>query len=231
MKAIEKVIDISEREIGYCEKASNKNLDDKTANAGSANFTKYWRDIKAAFQGEPWCACFVTWVFVRAFGVDIAKKLLGHFPFVYCPTLASIGKSNNCLYSTPQPGDIVLFYRNGTYAHTGIVTSYRSGIVYTIEGNTSSGSSIVANGGMVCAKGYYLSNIKDSKFYRPPYSKYTERDIEDMTEAEAKKYISEQLAAKDEIINKMGQEIQELYSLHNKQNEDLWNIKCKIGME
>ena len=34
-------------EVGYLEKASNEQLDDKTANAGKKNFTKYARDMKA----------------------------------------------------------------------------------------------------------------------------------------------------------------------------------------
>ena len=35
------LIKIAAAEIGYKEKASNSNLDDKTANAGSNNWTKY----------------------------------------------------------------------------------------------------------------------------------------------------------------------------------------------
>ena len=34
-------------EVGYLEKASNEQLNDKTANAGKKNFTKYARDMKA----------------------------------------------------------------------------------------------------------------------------------------------------------------------------------------
>ena len=41
MKAIDKLIATAEAELGYLEKKSNKNLDDKTANAGSSNYTKY----------------------------------------------------------------------------------------------------------------------------------------------------------------------------------------------
>lgn len=49
----QKVIAIALAEVGYLEKASNEQLDDKTANAGKKNFTKYARDMKAvtgAFQ-------------------------------------------------------------------------------------------------------------------------------------------------------------------------------------
>lgn len=37
------------KEVGYLEKKSNSNLDSKTANTGSANYTKYWRDIKPEY--------------------------------------------------------------------------------------------------------------------------------------------------------------------------------------
>ena len=41
MTAIDKVIKIADAEVGYLEKKSNSNLYDKTANAGSNNYTKY----------------------------------------------------------------------------------------------------------------------------------------------------------------------------------------------
>ncbi|MEJ1494826.1 hypothetical protein, partial [Escherichia coli] len=75
-KAIEKVILIAKNEIGYLEKKNNSQLDSKTANAGSNNYTKYWRDIKPSYQGQPWCAAFVSWCFMEAFGQEKAKKLL-----------------------------------------------------------------------------------------------------------------------------------------------------------
>ena len=47
MNAVDKLISTAEAELGYLEKKSNKDLDNKTANAGSANYTKYNRDLKA----------------------------------------------------------------------------------------------------------------------------------------------------------------------------------------
>lgn len=41
----DRVIEVAKAEVGYKEKASNSNLDDKTANAGSNNYTKYARDF------------------------------------------------------------------------------------------------------------------------------------------------------------------------------------------
>lgn len=39
MTAIDKVIQIAEWEVGYLEKKSNSQFEDKTANAGSNNYT------------------------------------------------------------------------------------------------------------------------------------------------------------------------------------------------
>lgn len=165
-KNIEKMILIAKNEIGYLEKKSNSQLDSKTANAGSANYTKYWRDIKPSYQGQPWCAAFVSWCFMKAFGLDNAKKLLKHWPYVYCPTLGSLFTKN----ANPKAGDIVIFYHNGTFTHTGIVTAVIGDRFYTIEGNTSGASGIIANGGGVCAKNYLNSQMPGTKFCTPDYS-------------------------------------------------------------
>nr|DAM92205.1 MAG TPA: hypothetical protein [Caudoviricetes sp.] len=166
---IEKLILIAKNEIGYLEKKSNIQLDDKTANAGSNNYTKYWRDIKPSYQGQPWCAAFVSWCFMKAFGLDKAKKLLKHWPYVYCPTMSELFTLN----SYPKIGDIVIFYHNGTFTHTGLVTAVIGDKFYTIEGNTSGASGIIANGGGVCAKSYYNSKLPGTKFCTPDYSLVT----------------------------------------------------------
>ena len=165
-QAIQAVIDIATAEIGYLEKASNSQLDNKTANAGYNNYTKYWRDVYPSYQAQAWCACFVSWVFMMAFGLDTAKKLLKHWPYVYCPTLGSLFTK----YANPQVGDIVIFYRGGTFAHTGIVIKVDGDRFWTIEGNTSGASGIVDNGGGVCQKSYYNSDLPGTKFCRPDYS-------------------------------------------------------------
>lgn len=160
IEAINKVLSIAENEIGYLEKKTISQLDSKTANAGSANYTKYWRDIKPSYQGQPWCACFVTWCIEQSFGKDNAKKLLKHYPYVYCPTMAELFKLN----SNPKRGDIVIFYRNGTFVHTGFVTGVNGDKFTTIEGNTSNGSEIIPNGGGVYRKSYYNSKLTATRF-------------------------------------------------------------------
>ena len=166
MSAIDKVIKIAQNEVGYLEKRSNSQLYDKTANAGSNNYTKYWAEIYPSYQGQPWCACFVTWVLVQAFGVELATKLLKHYPYVYCPTMASLFSLN----ANPKAGDIVIFKHSGEFTHTGIVTYVNGDYFETVEGNTSGGSSIIANGGAVCAKSYYNSNLPGTKFCTPDWS-------------------------------------------------------------
>lgn len=165
-EAIDKVIQIATDEIGYLEKATMSDLDSKTGNAGYNNYTKYWRDINPDYQGQPWCACFVTWIFEKAFGKENAKKLLKHYPYVYCPTMSGLFTLN----ANPKVGDIVIFKYSGEFAHTGIVIKVDGDYFATIEGNTSSGGKIIPNGGGVYKKGYYNSNLPGTKFCRPDYS-------------------------------------------------------------
>ena len=51
-------IEKAKAELGYLEKRSNKDLDSKTANAGSNNFQKFQRDVQAG-NGDQWCQYFV----------------------------------------------------------------------------------------------------------------------------------------------------------------------------
>lgn len=216
MTAIDKLIEIAKNEVGYLEKASNSNLYDKTANAGTANYTKYWAEIAPSAQGEPWCACFVTWCFVQAFGKDMAKTLLKHYPYTYCPDMADLFTLN----ANPQRGDIVIFKNSGEFTHTGIVTSVSGDYFTTIEGNTSGGSTIIANGGGVCAKGYYNSTLPGTKFCRPEYN-LAETEEEDMAKIEElQAQISEMKASYDNIINTMGAEIE---GLKQKSYDDVIN--------
>ena len=62
------------KEEGYIEKATNADLDSKTDNKGSGNYTKYARDISACglmgYQGQPWCCTFQFWLEVQEFGLE-----------------------------------------------------------------------------------------------------------------------------------------------------------------
>ena len=166
MTAIDKIIEIARNEIGYLEKNSIGFIYDKTANAGMGNYTKYWQEIKPEWQGQPWCAVFVTWCFVQAFGRENAERLLKHYPFTYVPQIAELFVK----HANPKRGDIVCFYKNGVFAHTGLVTDVQGDTFYTVEGNTSGASGVIANGGGVCAKSYQNSKMTGTKFVRPDYS-------------------------------------------------------------
>lgn len=66
------VIKVTLAEVGYEEKASSANLDDKHANAGKNNFTKYgkWYGDNGAY----WCQQFVSWCFYRACVEALERK-------------------------------------------------------------------------------------------------------------------------------------------------------------
>ena len=177
----QKVIDIALAEVGYLEKATYDKLDDPTANAGSNNFTKYARDLakypfyNGSKKGAAWCDVFVDWCFVQAFGVDAAKAL------TYQPTNSAVNYGAGCKYSrdyfkskgrlfdSPEPGDQIFFYSKdkSSISHTGLVYKVDSEKVYTVEGNTSGASGVIANGGGVFKKSYSLTYNRLAGFGRP----------------------------------------------------------------
>lgn len=166
---IDKVLAIAEAEEGYLEKKSNSQLDSKTANAGNNNYTKYARDLFPSLQGMAWCAMFVVWCFCKAFGNETAKKMLGGLS-ADCDEVAEQYKSMGRWYKSPKVGDQILFIKNGNdYYHTGLVYKVDSSKVFTLEGNTASGSAVIPNGGAVCKKSYSLSDPKIGGYGRPKY--------------------------------------------------------------
>ena len=177
---VEKVLEIAKAEVGYLEKACNMNLDSKTANAGKMNYTKYARDLdkisgfyNGKKQGFAWCDCFFDWLMIQAYGVENAKRLL-------CQPAKSLGagckysmnyyKSKGQLYTSPKIGDQIFFKNSsGEVCHTGLVYNVDKSYVYTIEGNTSTASGVVANGGGVCEKKYKLNYNRIAGYGRPKY--------------------------------------------------------------
>ena len=171
MKSIDKLLNVAKNEIGYLEKRSNIQLDSKTANAGSSNYTKYARDLYPSLQGQPWCDMFVDWCFVQAFGRVAAQQLLGGGFSAYTPTSAQYYKTKGQYHKdSPQPGDQIFFKNSQRICHTGIVYEVTMTKVRTIEGNTSDGSEVVANGGAVCCKEYSLDNSRIDGYGRPDWS-------------------------------------------------------------
>lgn len=178
----EKVIQIALDEVGYLEKKSNSQLDDKIANAGANNYTKYARDLdkisgfyNGKKNGYPWCDVFADWCFVTAFGVDKAREMLNQPSKSLgagCGYSAKYYKNKGRFYTkNPKIGDQIFFWNSNKteVAHTGLVYNVDSTYVYTVEGNTSASSGVVDNGGAVEKKKYKLSYNRIYGYGRPDY--------------------------------------------------------------
>lgn len=167
------VVNIALAEVGYREKASNASLDDKTANAGSANWTKYARDLAAAGyyngnkNGYAWCDVFVDWCFFKAYGAVEGQR-------IQCQT-GQLGAG--CIYSAqyfqqqgrydknPKVGDQVFFQTGGQIGHTGVVVEVTASTIVTVEGNSSD---------QVKKNTYNRSNSYIAGYGHPLYSESTE---------------------------------------------------------
>ena len=180
-RTVDKVLAVAEAEIGYLEKKSKSDLYDKTANAGRNNYTKYAYEFDTKYtgfyngkkNGFAWCDMFVDWCFVTAFGVEDALYLLGQ-PKKSCGAGCKFSsdyyKKMKLFFKTPVVGDQIFFQNTkGEVVHTGLVYKVDSKYVYTIEGNTSSASGVVANGGAVAKKKYSITNTKIYGYGRPRY--------------------------------------------------------------
>lgn len=110
---------------------------------------------------------------VKAFGVENAKRLL-------CQPDKSLGagceysmryyKNHGRFRTSPTVGDQIFFKdSSGIACHTGIVYAVDKSYVYTIEGNASSTSGVIANGGGVCKKKYKLNYERIASYGRPKY--------------------------------------------------------------
>jgi len=189
MSNISKVIDIALAEVGYLEKKTNSQLDSKTANAGYGNYTKYARDLdnisgfyNGKKNGYAWCDIFVDWCFVQAFGTEKALELLCQpkkSTGAGCEFSMNFYRKKGHLYSCPKIGDQIFFQENGEISHTGLVYKVDSSRVYTIEGNTSSASGVVANGGCVAKKSYSLNSNYIAGYGRPNYEDNSDIDDSD----------------------------------------------------
>ncbi len=199
MSEKDKVIDIALNEVGYVEKATNSNLDSKTGNAGSGNYTKYARDLdKINFYNGPkngyaWCDVFVDWCFYKAFGKERALELTCQpekSTGAGCGFSMNFYRAHSQFYAKPKEGDQIFFTDETSIYHTGLVYKVDSSKVYTVEGNTSNVNYVDGNGGKVCKKSYPLGASCIAGYGRPKYDKTTiEVDIEEEEKEEPKKHI------------------------------------------
>lgn len=149
----QQVIKVAESQIGYLEKASNSQLDDFTANAGSNNYQKYGRDLYNAGyyngnkNGYEWCDQFVDWCFWIAADKNkvVAETCQCQYGFTGgagCTNSRAYFKQNGRLSSTPKVGDQAFFSETqqsdpSNADHTGIVVAVNLPYVTIIEGNKS----------------------------------------------------------------------------------------------
>lgn len=170
-----KVLEVARAEIGYHEKKSNKDLDDKTANSGDRNYTKYARELDALGfyngrkNGYAWCDMWIDYIFYKAYGYEAMQKLTNQKPGksnygAGCTYSRRYYKQMGRLFDSPKPGDQIFFYQGGdvgnnnSIAHTGIVEKADETYVYTIEGNTSN---------KVARRKYKLTDSKIAGYGRP----------------------------------------------------------------
>lgn len=164
----DKVISVAKAEIGYLEKKSNKDLNSKTANAGSKNYTKY-----GAWYGDNpdyWCAMFVCWCFAQAYGSTAKDILCGGYSAA-CETMRARFVKAGRYNKEPQAGDCIFFTgtRHAGANHIGIVWKVDGSKIYTIEGNTSGANGVIDNGGGVAQKSYSKSYSRIMGYGHPKF--------------------------------------------------------------
>ncbi len=174
---------IAMTQVNYLE--GDSTYDQHGLTAGSGNYTEYgsYTNVNAS----AWCASFCSWVLYTAGctttrGTETYMARNGYYwSECYVPHW-SIMLNNNGRYQysyyyggnyQPQPGDLVFFtyyYTPLDEDHIGMVVYADSQYVYTIEGNTSSQSGIVSEGGGVFFKRYDLWSSGIAGYGRLPYN-------------------------------------------------------------
>lgn len=193
---VDKVISIALAEEGYLEKSAaayKKDpsvLDRKTDGAGSDNYTKYGRDMHKLYPTVMdfpayWCDCFVDWCFYKAYGAEEARKLLcGNFDD-YTVNSSGMYKKAGQLDTIPTVGAQVFFTKNGQTSgcyHTGLVYHVDGTYFYTVEGNTTGASGVVANGGGVAKKKYSISGQKGKVLFGHPKYDTIKKSIKEIAQ-------------------------------------------------
>ena len=162
-KGGQRMVDIALREIG------NNSKDGSNAKYAEYFNSKTGRHLT---KDDAWCAMFVTWVGGQAGYVDS-----GIFP-LYAVCDPDKFRAKNAVEHRresgyrPVAGDVIFYYYDGHYKHTGLVISSDDKKVYTIEGNTN----CVGEAASLC-KGVYgvskhefdLNNSRIWGYFTPQY--------------------------------------------------------------
>ncbi len=147
--------------------------------------------------------------------MDLSQRIMGQPPkglgagvkYVY-----QYLKAKGRFFKTPQRADQAIFVTYNadgsvkSWQHTGVVEFVKDGYVHTVEGNTSPGNQVVANGGMVCRKKYPLGDKRIYGYVRPLWemaaAEMTKKEECEMTEKEIKTLVEDTVKATvDEAIN------------------------------
>lgn len=164
------VIAVAKSQVGYLEKASNKDLYDFTANAGNKNYTKYSPELRVAGyygsknkQGYAWCTQFVDWCFLQVAGsMNKADEVKPNGLYgASCTWTKKYYNQKGRIFSTPEVGDQVFFKTDGSVCHTGLVVEVSDDYIGTVEGNCN-------NGVRLCT--YKRSSSYIDSFGRPFYT-------------------------------------------------------------
>ena len=126
-----KVLQIAQAEVGTRESGDNGTL--------------YARDLDAIHyfntpkQNLAWCAVFVCWCFVQAYGADAARRVLFQPEQDNCAAACSYAanyyRQRGRFGLSPKIGAQIFFGENAG-DHTGLVYACDAARVYTVEGNT-----------------------------------------------------------------------------------------------
>lgn len=175
--SMKKVVKIARGELGTME------------DPPGSNRVKYWDSYDKSYQGQPWCVSFLWWVFQQA-GERMA--FFGGGKTASCGMLLRWYKEQSLTVPVEQvqAGDIVLLNFSGGKdpEHCGLVERVSNIInlgnglpvsVWTIEGNTSPSDGSQSNGGMVCEKTRYPSQIVG--VCRPQYKAEEPYPVDDVT--------------------------------------------------
>lgn len=186
----DKLIEIAKCEIGYLEKskaaveADPSVLYDFKEGAGSDNYTKYaveqWEEryFNGKKQGVAWCAVFVGWCFLKAYGKDKALQLQcqprSGNAGAGCGAASNYYKQKNRWRSDPEKGDQIFFADGKQMTHTGLVEYVEGNKVHTIEGNCDGG---------VRRRSYDMNATRIAGYGHPDWTIMEEEGETDMEQA------------------------------------------------
>lgn len=181
--SLSKVLELARADLGY------------TENPPGSNRVKYWDAYDPKMQGQPWCVA-APWFWFNEAGERMA--FFGGGRTASCSMLLRWYKEQGLTVDVTdiRVGDIVILNFSGTKEtqHCGLVTEVNRWYetkqliqIQTIEGNTSPSDGSQSNGGMVCEKTRYPSQIVG--VCRPQYKPEEPEQIDDITGHWAEKAI------------------------------------------